>query len=168
MARSILFAVLCVLGLLPSVALAATHEVVGKSQGGKTWWEYKGMKSTPGDAGKPEGRLKVPVLIGDIVLFKVASGKHGVIFENAVPEMKSKVWEITAGADKLTEKRFKGLTDNALGTKPQAKGDILSIKVNDLKAGEKNGILFGCNPHSVGGGKVDMLGVIVLTARKRK
>jgi hypothetical protein len=152
---------------------AETVEVIGKSGGGKPQrWEDKDGNASPAQAtiGKAAGRLQIKVNNGDVVRFKVASGKHGVILENAKSEMDDGVWEIVTGSGTITEipaawKNFDA--KNARTTEPMGAGTtLLEIKIKDLKP--DGSILFACNPHSTGKDpkKQPMLGVIVLAKKK--
>lgn len=154
-----------------SFAHAADREVIGKSGGTLGHrWEYDGKASGKAAVGKPDDRLQVKVKNGDIVQFKIESGTHGVLFEQAKTEMDSGVWEVVVDSGTLKElppgggfNRF----DRKVAQTTDAKGpgsSLIKIKIKDLKAGAAKGILFGCNPHSALGDPTSttMLGVIVL------
>ena len=159
-------------------AWAETIEAVGKSGGDDGHrWESQGRKSPKKAAvGKPDGRLEVKVKNGDVISFKVDSGKHGVLFEKAAKEMTEGVWEIVKGSGELKElpatspfDRFDRKT--ARTTDPQGMGSkLIEIKIKNLKPGTGNGILFACNPHSSMGDATmtSMLGVIVLAEEKKE
>jgi hypothetical protein len=62
---------------------------VGKSGGAGHRWEFQDMASGKAEVGKPEGRLQIKVKVGEIIRFRVESGKHGVLFEKAKSELES-------------------------------------------------------------------------------
>jgi len=154
--------------LLGTVA-AETHVVVG-TKGHRWRYEKTGAQSTEeGDKaspGKPAGRsLVIKVKNGDNVSFKVETGGfHSVILENARKELKEGIWKVVDGELAGDEKRLKKFGPDAQKTKHAEKGDLIQIEILNLKKGVENGILFGCDPHSVfvKDGKLRMLGVIVL------
>jgi len=162
------FAVACgvVFASLGAAQPPTTHEVVAPK--GKNAWTYKGKSSPSATVGKPDGRLVIRVKNGDLVAFKVEGGRHGVVFENAVAEMAGNVWEVVPPGDKgKLQKADLGkafYSQKAQVTDPIGPGTIITIKINNLKKGPENAILFGCNPHSESddGKNVMMLGAIVL------
>jgi hypothetical protein len=167
-----------VLGLTCAFAIAESGtteplKVYGKTSGdGTPFWEHKGMKSSPATPGSAAGRLQVKVKNGDIVRFANVTGKHGVLFENGGPELEAGVWSVAEGSGKLEkpseiDKPFD--PEKVRWTRPKGMEKIIDIKIAKLKPGADNGILFGCNPHSLDEGeKREMLGVIVLDEGKDK
>lgn len=181
--RRLFISLVCLPPLLLGSATAddksdrAGPEVVGKSGGGKgDRWEFQGMASTKAAVGKPDNRLKVSVKNGDVVQFKVESGKHGVLFERAKDEQDNGVWEVVTGSGELKELPAGAGFDRfdrkaARTTDPKgAGGKLIEIKIKALKPGAENGILFACNPHSAQGDPTmaTMLGVIVFAEEKDK
>lgn len=141
------------------------HEVIGTAD---NKWKWKGKESPVGaTVGKPDGRLEVKVKNGDIVVFKITGGRHGVLFEAGAVEQANGVWEVVGNGKLMPADKLGKAYDpkKAVTTEPAGAGQIvLTIRIKNLKKGANNGILFGCNPHSISddGMDVEMLGVIVL------
>jgi hypothetical protein len=168
-----------------SLTLLATVALIVESPGsvqaqktitveGKNPPQWTSMGDTtlnkPATIGKPDGRMQVPVRIGDIVAFRVTSGEHRVIFENAVAES-GKVWEVVAGSGKLVElpeNKFPHYNHDDARSSEAGTDDLIKIRIKDLAPGRS--VLFACNPHSENatGTGVRMLGAIVLASEEKK
>ena len=156
----------------------APVDVLAKSGGADGHrWESQGRKSPPMAAvGNPADRLEVKVKNGDVISFKVESGKHGVLFEKAKKEQDDGVWVIVKDSGELKELPKVPAFDrfdrkNARTTDALTAGKkLIEIRIKNLKGGAANGILFACNPHSAQGeaAKTSMLGVIVLATDDKK
>jgi FtsP/CotA-like multicopper oxidase with cupredoxin domain/peroxiredoxin len=148
------------------LAEGAEKEVIGASP---AQWKYQSDSTLtrPATIAEADGRMMVRVKSGDVISFKVASGNHAVLFENAKTEQDAGIWEVVADSGTLgllPDGKLPHYDHKVARVSTANTGNLIKIRIKNLKAGVA--ILFGCNPHSESpdGTKVSMLGAIVLDA----